>query len=60
MNAKRCKALRRLAERETVGRPARQLVWAGTHAINHADTTRGHYRALKKMVHKITFTKVAK
>jgi hypothetical protein len=61
MNAKKCKALRRLAERNTLGKPARRLVaWPRGNAINDPQSTRGEYRALKKIVKTIKFSKVPK
>lgn len=63
MNAKRCKQLRRQAERLTVGQPSRRIFmvpakisnprkvtlgYSNEVAINSRDSTRGVYRALKK------------
>ena len=59
MNAKRAKAMRRIAERITAGRnlPERAIrsmqVGPDAHQVrvfNAADTTRGQYRALKSVV----------
>jgi len=67
MNAKRCKALRRAARSQSVGMPARRLVWhtaqlnpvkakrarsaavSEGYAVNDPKTTRGIYRAMKRM-----------
>lgn len=50
MNAKKCKALRRQARELTVGKPKRQLMRHKETGliINHPDTERAVYRALKK------------
>lgn len=66
MNAKKCKALRRKAREETRGLPLRKLVAKKhevtimvegktkkvirLQAINHPETERGVYRAMKKAV----------
>lgn len=58
MNTKKCKALRRLAQAQTIGQPRRghalqpqknsrgQVIANGV--VNHPKTTRAYYRALKK------------
>jgi hypothetical protein len=59
MNAKKCKALRKLARERTVGMPARRYVIhrGGKCLINAPESTRGEYRSLKKIAHTITFSK---
>lgn len=52
MNAKKCKALRRQARKESVGLPLRNLLAMKhrhtTQAVNDPQTFRGVYRNLKK------------
>jgi len=58
MNLKKCKLLRRQAEKQTVDYPAKDLRKHKTrpYMVNNELTTRGFYRKLKKMVRRKEIT----
>ena len=58
MNLKKCKLLRRQAEKQTVDYPARDLRKHKTkpYTVNNELTTRGFYRKLKKLVRRQELT----